>query len=83
MKNLSVGAGTFCPLSILIFYILPCWEYLPISGDGPSPCCYRKIPQEPQIINVRKKMSEIHRMGRGSPGLRHFSANSGKSKVVI
>ncbi len=33
--------------------------------------------KEPQIINVRKKLSEIHRMGRGSPGLRYFSANSG------
>jgi hypothetical protein len=39
-----VGAGTFCPLPILIFYILPCWEYLPVSGAGPSPWCYRKIP---------------------------------------
>ncbi len=43
----------------------------------------RKIPQEPQIIHVRKKLSEIHHIGRGSPGLRHFSANSGKSKVVV
>jgi hypothetical protein len=29
MKKPPVGAGTFCPLSILIFYILPCWKYLP------------------------------------------------------
>jgi hypothetical protein len=41
-------------MPILIFYIDPCWEYLPVSGAGPSPCCYRKIPQEPQIKNVRK-----------------------------
>jgi hypothetical protein len=54
MKKPPLGAGTFCPLPILIFYIDPCWEYLPVSGAGPSPCCYRKIPQKPQIKNVRK-----------------------------
>jgi hypothetical protein len=54
MKKPHVGAGTFCPLPILTFYILLCWKYLPVSGAGPSPWCYRKIPEEPQIKNVRK-----------------------------
>ncbi len=54
MKKSPVGAGTFCPLSILIFYILLCWKYLPVSEAGPSPRCYRKIPEDPQIKNVRK-----------------------------
>jgi hypothetical protein len=53
MKKPPVGAGTFFPLPILIFYILLCWKYLPVSGAGPSPWCYRKIPDEPQIKNVR------------------------------
>jgi len=43
-KKLPVGGGTFCPLPILVFYILPCWKYLPFSGARPSPCCCRKIP---------------------------------------
>ncbi len=29
-----VGAGTFCPAPILIFYIPPCWKCLPASGAG-------------------------------------------------
>jgi hypothetical protein len=53
-KKPPVGSGTFCPSPILLFYILPCWKYLPISGARPSPCCCRKIPEEPQIKNVRK-----------------------------
>jgi hypothetical protein len=31
-------------LSILIFYILLCWKYLPVSEAGPSPWGSRKIP---------------------------------------
>ena len=54
MKKSPVGAGTFCPLSILIFYILLCWKYLPVSEAGPSLWRYRKIPEDPQIKNVRK-----------------------------
>jgi hypothetical protein len=54
MKKPPVGAGTFFPLHILVFYIPPCRKYLPVSGARPSPCCYRKIPEEPQIKNVRK-----------------------------
>ncbi len=29
MRKDPVGAGTFCPLPILIFYIPPCWKCLP------------------------------------------------------
>jgi hypothetical protein len=43
-KKPPVDSGTFCPSPILLFYILPCWKYLPVSGARPSPCCYRKIP---------------------------------------
>jgi hypothetical protein len=53
MKKPPVGAGTVCPLHILVFYIPPCRKYLPVSGAKTSPCCYRKIPEEPQ-----KKCSE-------------------------
>jgi hypothetical protein len=48
MKKPPVGAGTFCPFHILVFYIPACRKYLPVSGARPSPCCYRKIPEEPQ-----------------------------------
>jgi hypothetical protein len=58
MKKPPVDAGTFCPLSVLVFYIPPCRKYLPVSGARPSPCCYRKIPEEPQMKNV----PEIHRI---------------------
>jgi hypothetical protein len=53
-KKPPVGAGTFFPLHILVFYIPPCWKYLPVSGARSSPYCYRKIPKELQIKNVRK-----------------------------
>jgi hypothetical protein len=43
-KKPPFDSGTFCPSPILLFYILPCWKYLPVSGARPSPCCYRKIP---------------------------------------
>jgi hypothetical protein len=43
-KKPPVDSGTFCPSPILLFYILTCWKYLPVSGARPSPCCYRKIP---------------------------------------
>ena len=54
MKKPHVGAGTFCPLYILLFSIPPCRKYLPVSGARDSPYCYRKIPEDPQIKNVRK-----------------------------
>jgi hypothetical protein len=54
MKKAPVDAGTFCPLSVLVFYILTCWKYLPVSGARLSPCCYGKIPEKSQIKNVRK-----------------------------
>jgi hypothetical protein len=54
MKNPPVGAGTFCPLSKLLFSSRPYWIYLPVSEAGPFPGCCRKIPEEPQIKNVRK-----------------------------
>jgi hypothetical protein len=31
-----VGAGTFCPLPILVYYIPSCRKYLPISGARTS-----------------------------------------------
>jgi hypothetical protein len=44
MKKPPVGVGTFCPLSILVFYISPCRKYLPVSRARTSLCCYRIIP---------------------------------------
>jgi hypothetical protein len=37
-KKPPVGAGTFCPSPILVFYmyILQCRKCLPASGAGPS-----------------------------------------------
>jgi hypothetical protein len=54
VKKSPVGAGIFFTLSILTFYILLCWKYLPVSEAGPSPWDSRKIPEDPQIKNVRK-----------------------------
>jgi hypothetical protein len=73
MKKPPVGAGTFCPLPILIFYILLCWKYLPVSGAGPSPWCYRKIPDEPQIKNVRKNCRRFTAWGGKVQDLDIFS----------
>jgi hypothetical protein len=73
MKKPPVGAGTFCPLSILVFYISPCWKYLPVSGAGPSPCCSRKIPEKPQIENVRKNCRRFTAWGGEVQDLDIFS----------
>jgi hypothetical protein len=83
MKKPPVGAGTFCHLPILIFYFLPCWKYRPVSGAGPSPCCYRKNSVRTSNYKCQKKLPEIHRMGRGSPGLRHFQQISNKVKWLL
>ena len=50
MGKAPVGAGTFCPLTILVFYIPPCWKCLPAwrnvknsMGEEhfvPRPCWY-------------------------------------------
>jgi hypothetical protein len=50
-------------LSILIFYILLCWKNLPVSEAGTSPWCYRKIPEDPQIKNVRKNCQRFTAWG--------------------
>jgi len=34
-KKTPVGAGTFCPPPILVFYIPPCRKCLPASEAGP------------------------------------------------
>jgi hypothetical protein len=73
MKKSPVGAGTFCPLSILIFYIHLCWKYLPVSEAGPSPWCYRKIPEDPQIKNVRKNCRRFTAWGGKVQDLDIFS----------
>jgi hypothetical protein len=73
MKKTPVGAGTFCPLSILVFYISPCWIYLPVSGARPSPCCFRKIPEKPQIKNVRKNCRRFTAWGGEVQDLEIFS----------
>ncbi len=73
MKKPPVGAGTFYPLSILIFYILLCWKYLPVSEAGPSPWCYRKIPEDPQIKNVRKNCRRFTAWGGKVQDLDIFS----------
>jgi hypothetical protein len=63
MKKSPDGAGTFYPLSILIFYILL----------GPSPWCYRKIPEDPQIKNVRKNCRRFTAWGGKVQDLDIFS----------
>jgi hypothetical protein len=71
VKNPPVGAGTFCPLSILIFYILLCWKYLPVSEAGPLRGVtgkFRKILK----LKMLEKTAGDYRLGRESPGLRHF-----------
>jgi hypothetical protein len=73
MKKPPVGAGTFFPLHILIFYIPPCWKYLPGSEAGPSPWCYRKIPEYPQIKNVRKNCRRYTAWGGKVQDLAIFS----------
>jgi hypothetical protein len=57
MKKPPVGAGPFCPLSILVFYIPPCWKYFPVPGARPSPCCNRKF-----ITSLKSKLPEIRRI---------------------
>jgi hypothetical protein len=32
MKKPPVDDKTFCPLPLLVFYILPCWKFLRISA---------------------------------------------------
>jgi hypothetical protein len=83
MKKSPVGAGTFCPMSILIFYILLCWKYLSVSEAGPSPWCYRKIPEDPQIKNVRKNCRRFTAWGGKVQDLEIFSKvrNNGGSLV--
>jgi hypothetical protein len=63
MKKPPVGARTFCPLSKLLFYSRPYWIYLPVSEAGTFSGCCRKIPEEPQIINVRKNCRRINAWG--------------------
>jgi hypothetical protein len=67
-------------LSILIFYILLCWKYLPVSEAGPSPWGSRKIPEDPQIKNVRKNCRRFTAWGGKGKG--KFSAKSGTTEVV-
>jgi hypothetical protein len=71
MKKPPVSAGTFCPLYILLFSIPLCRKYLPVSGARDSLYCYRKIPEDPQIKNVRKNCRRFTAwgLGRESPGL--------------
>jgi hypothetical protein len=60
-------------LSILIFYILLCWKNLPVSEAGTSPWCYRKIPEDPQIKNVRKNCRRFTAWGEKVQDLAIFS----------
>jgi hypothetical protein len=73
MKKPPVGAGTFCPLYILLFSIPPCRKYLPVSGARDSPYCYRKIPEDPQIKNVRKNCRRFTAWGGKVQDLAIFS----------
>jgi hypothetical protein len=73
MKKPPVGAGTFCPLSVLLFYILTCWKYLPVSGARPSPCCYGKILEKSQIKNVMKNCRRFTAWGGKVQDLDIFS----------
>jgi hypothetical protein len=73
VKKSPVGAGAFFPLPILIFYILLCWKYLPVSDAGPSPRGSRKIPEDPQIKNVRKNCRRFAAWGRKVQDLEIFS----------
>jgi hypothetical protein len=78
-----VGAGTFCHLSILIYYNLLCWIYLPVSKAGPSPWCYRKIPEDPQIKNVRKNCRRFTAWGRKVQDLDIFSKVMNNSGSLV
>jgi hypothetical protein len=78
MKKPPVGAGTFCPLSILLFYSLPYWIYLPVSETGPFPGGCRKIPEEPQIKNVRKNCLRFTTWGGEVQDLNIFNKFSKK-----
>jgi hypothetical protein len=60
-------------LSILIFYILLCCKNLPVSEAGTSPWCYRKIPEDPQIKNVRKNCRKFTAWGGKVQDLAIFS----------
>jgi hypothetical protein len=73
VKKSPVGAGTFFPLSILIFYILLCWKYLSVSEAGPSLWGSRKIPEDPQIKNVRKNCRRFTAWGGKVQDLEIFS----------
>jgi hypothetical protein len=73
VKKSPVSAGIFFTLSILIFYILLCWKYLPVSEAGPSPWGSRKIPEDPQIKNVRKNCRRFTTWGGIVQDLEIFS----------
>jgi hypothetical protein len=64
-KKPPVGAATFCPSPILVFDIPPCRKCLPVSEAGH----FAVLMQE---NFVKGKLPEIHLIGRGDPGLRHF-----------
>jgi hypothetical protein len=70
-------------LSILIFYILLCWKYLPVSEAGPSSWCYRKIPEDPQIKNVRKNCQRFTACGGKVQDLEIFSKVRNNTVEVV
>jgi hypothetical protein len=83
LQKSPVGAGTFCPLPILVFYILPCCKYFPVPRARPSPWCYTKIPEEPQIKNVTKNCRKFTAWGGEVQDLDIFSKFSNKVHILV
>jgi hypothetical protein len=62
MEKPPVGVRTFCPLSMLVFYIPPCWKCPPEcrnvkNTNDPHPCWFLhssmpKMSEEMLIFNI-------------------------------
>jgi hypothetical protein len=71
-KKTPVGAATFCPSPLLVFYIPPCRKCLSASGAGPSAVLIQEDSAKTSNKKFLEKLPEIPRMERGKQGLRHF-----------
>jgi hypothetical protein len=65
MKKPPVGAGTFCPLYILLFSIPPCRKCLPVSGARDSPTVTGKFHTDKKENKTFLIYKEIQ-MGSGA-----------------